>query len=107
MDVSRVDEDLFWRDRRPKRVKSAAYREADGGHPSPELRLARQIEKYGVQAVLARPFLYIHEAYRMQCALNIERGYRLRARSDNWAAFHNEYPDIAELLVEAQKLTEQ
>jgi len=85
-------------------VKSSAYAYAEGGALSPEIRLSEAIDRYGVMATLGRPVLYAHEYYAMRAAEAIVNGYRSRERAENWVAWQNEYPDMAKLLFEAERL---
>lgn len=82
---------------------TAAYQYADGGHVSPEINLAHQVDRLGVMAVFGRPVLYASEYYAMKAAEMIVAAYRSRARADNVAAWHNEHPELAQMLFEAEK----
>lgn len=86
---------------------AAAYAYAEGGQISPELLLLNRIEKFGVYAVMARPFLYYRELRRMEIARIIENAYRQRAAAANWDAFQREHPELGNLLFRAQQLAEQ
>lgn len=83
---------------------SSAYAYAEGGSLSPEIRLAQAIDRYGIMAVLGRPVLYLHEYYAMKTAEGLVSGYLSRQRSQNWAAWQLEYPDMAKLLFDAERL---
>lgn len=87
-------------------MKSAAWRHAAGGATSPEIRLSRAIERFGVVAVMGRPVLWAREANAIKTAEAIVNAYHARERSDNWAAWANQHPEMQALLVEAQKLAE-
>jgi hypothetical protein len=85
-------------------VKAAAYRQADGGPNSPELRLLRMIDRFGVAAVMGRPTLYAGEIGKLRMAETIANAYYDRQQSDNWAAWHTSHPELAALLAEAERL---
>jgi len=82
---------------------AAAYAYADGGHPAPpELRLLREIDRFGAQAVFGRP-LGAGEMRRMMIAETIVNLYRARAAAENWAAWEMASPELAALLNAALK----
>ena len=82
---------------------SAAYTHAEGGRTSPEIRLAGQIERFGVLAVMGRTILFAREYYAIRAAEVIVSAYRSRAKSDNWAAWANEHPELSQILFDAQQ----
>ena len=86
---------------------AAAYAYAEGGPISPELLLLNRVEKFGVYAVMARPYLYFHEIRRMEVAQTIKQAYDMRAAAANWQAFQTEHPQLGNLLFRAQQLAEQ
>jgi len=82
---------------------AAAYAYADGGHPAPpELRLLREIDRFGAQAVFGRP-LAAREMRQMMVAEGIVHAYRARAAAENWAAWEMASPELAALLNAALK----
>ena len=82
---------------------AAAYAYADGGHPAPpELRLLREIDRFGAQAVFGRP-LAAREMRQMMVAEGIVHAYRARATAENWAAWEMASPELAALLNAALK----
>lgn len=87
-------------------MKSAAWLHAAGGGNSPEIRLSRAIDRYGVHAVMGRPVLWAREVNAIKMAEAIVNAYHARERSENWAAWANKHPEMQALLVEAQKLAE-
>ena len=84
-----------------------AYRHAsDSQFMSKEINLLRQIDRFGVEAILGRKQLYARELRLMTIAENIVLGYEAREKSDNWAAWAHDNERLSELLIEAQKLAE-
>ena len=82
---------------------AAAYACADGGHPAPpELRLLREIDRFGAQAVFGRP-LGAKEMRQMMVAEGIVHAYHARAAAENWAAWETANPELAALLNAALK----
>ena len=82
---------------------AVVYAYADGGHPAPpELRLLREIDRFGAQAVFGRP-LGAGEMRRMMIAETIVHAYRARAAAENWAAWETANPELAALLNAALK----
>ena len=61
---------------------ASAYAYADGGHERPiELGLLALVDRFGVQAVLNRPYLGAEEMRRMILAENIVAWYRDREKA--------------------------
>jgi len=87
-------------------VTAAAYIHADGGRYSPELRLLRYIDRFGVEAVMGRKTLYAHEIRRMIHAENVAGAYHERNRG-NAAEWVKDNPEMNKLLFEAQKIAEK
>ena len=82
---------------------AVVYAYADGGHPAPpELRLLREIDRFGAQAVFGRP-LAAREMRQMMVAEGIVHAYRARAAAENWAAWETANPELAALLNAALK----
>jgi len=85
---------------------AAAYAYADGSGPMPhEIELSWQIERYGAQAVMGRPYLGAAEIRRMTAADNVLRAYRSRESyrdeegQENWAEWARKYPELNRLLI--------
>ena len=87
-------------------MTAAAYRHADGGKHSPEIRILQYIDRFGVEAVMGRKTLFDHEMRRMIHAENVARAYRERL-GGNAAEWVKENPEMNKMLYEAQKLAEQ
>ena len=81
---------------------AAAYAYADGGQMPAEIRLLREVDRFGAQAVFGRT-LGAKEIRRMMIAENIVNAYRARAASENWAAWETDNPQVAALLNAAMK----
>jgi len=81
---------------------AAAYACADGGQMPAELRLLREIDRFGAQAVFGRP-LGAGEMRRMMIAETIVNLYHARAAAENWAAWETANPGLAALLNAALK----
>ena len=87
-------------------MTAAAYRHADGGKHSPEIRLLQYIDRFGVEAVMGRKTLFAGEMRQMIHAENVVRAYRERL-DGNAAEWVKDNPEMNKLLYEAQKLMEQ
>lgn len=95
---------LSRRDSRPKLIRVAAYRYADGRGPIPaELVALSYIDRFGAQAVLGRPLGY-GEIQRMLTAENIVKWYNERQKSGNFAQWAADNPDKDRALMEAMLL---
>ena len=86
-------------------MTAAAYRYADGGNTSPEVRLLSYIDRFGVEAVMGRKTLYAGEMRRMIHAESIVRAYKERSRA-NAADWVKENPEMSDILREAQRMVE-
>lgn len=86
-------------------MTAAAYRHADGGNYSPEIRLLQYIDRFGVEAVMGRKTLSAGEMRRMIHAENIQRAYVKRNIADA-AEWVKENPEMSELLRKAQLMVE-
>lgn len=86
-------------------MTAAAYRHADGGKYSSQIRLLQYIDRFGVEAVMGRKQLYAGEMRRMIHAENIVNAYRQRNQMEA-AEFVKENPDMSRMLLEAQKMVE-
>jgi len=86
-------------------VLAAAYAVADGGPItlSPELELLAEIKKYGVQAVMGRPF-YHHEIVRLRAAERVISAYRAKFSQEDWAKWASEHKSEDEFLNIAMQL---
>ena len=84
---------------------AAAYAVADGGplEISPELLLARELNRWGVQAVTGRP-LYHHELIRLRAAERVISAYSARKNSKSWAEWAQANKQENEYLNYAMKL---
>ena len=88
----------------PKRVTASAYAYADGGGISNEIQLAKLIDRFGVAAVIGRPYLGAGEILRIQAAEAVLRLYGEMKQYDDWARFKLDDPDGARYLFAAMKL---
>lgn len=85
---------------------AAAYAYADGGPISAEIRLLRNVDRFGAQAVFGRT-LGAKEIRQMLTAEAIVQAYHERAASENWAAWEQDNPGRAALLHKAMRLTNE
>jgi len=85
-------------------VTAAAYIYADGGEMSPEIRLLGYIDRFGVEAVMGRPFLTAKEIRCLVHAENLVQGYRERERAKNAAEWVKNNPTMHKLLRQAELL---
>ena len=86
-------------------MTAAAYRYADGGNYSPEIRLLQYIDRFGVEAVMGRKTLYAGEMRRMIHAENLANAYKERSRG-NAAEWVKENPEMNKILRDAQRMVE-
>ena len=84
-------------------MKAAAFRYADGGPPSPEIKLKSNLDTYGADAVLGRR-LWAREIYRMNYSANIKSYYDERGQSQNWSVWASNNRAKAKALAEAELL---
>jgi hypothetical protein len=91
-------------------VTAAALLYAEGEGPQPkEIILAWNIERYGVQAVMGRPYLGVSEIRAMNAATGVYDAYRSREAyrdkdgNKNWPEWANKYPALARMLVQAER----
>jgi len=82
---------------------AAAYAYADGGPQPEELRNLWLIERFGVQAILNRPYLGSKELKSMLLAERVYNAYKDREKSTEWATWALDNPEDAELLEFARK----
>ena len=87
-------------------MTAAAYAYADSGGKSPEIRLLRYIDRFGVKAVLGKDVLSFREMRRMLHAEAIARAYFSRSRQDA-AEWVKDNPEMNIALREAQLLAEE
>lgn len=71
---------------------------------SNELKLAKLIDRFGVDAVMGRSWLSANEILRMQIAETIMRLYAEMQRYDDWTQFKRDNPDGGAFLFSAMKL---
>ena len=75
-----------------------AYRYADSGGDLPkEVLLAGYIDRFGVSAVYGR-VLGAGEIRRITASENVIKAYRGRAKSDNWADWAKQNPELNRIL---------
>ena len=67
--------------------------------------LGKLIDRFGVQAVMNRPYLGAGEINRIYAAENVATAYRMKNDSDDWAKWARENPEQAERLAIAEKLS--
>ena len=65
------------------------------------------IDRFGVQAVMNRPYLGAIEINRIYAAENIANAYRMKTGSDDWAKWAQENKEIAEKLAFAEKFANE
>jgi len=82
---------------------AAAYAYADGGPQPEELRRLWLIERFGVQAILNRPYLGSKELKSMLLAERVYDAYKDREKSTEWATWALSNPVESELLDFARK----
>jgi hypothetical protein len=67
--------------------------------PEPKwLRLARNVNIYGIEAVFGRTILHEYEMDAMRMSLYIRQAYRARSSTDDWAKWAKANPEAAQLL---------
>ena len=78
---------------------------ADGSHisMSPELMLLREINRYGVQAVMGRPLSY-NEVLRLRAAERVINAYNAKYATEDWAKWARENKQEDEFLNYAMQL---
>ena len=82
-----------------------AYKHAEDARCySREIDLLAKIDRFGIEAVLGRKTFYVRELRCLILAENIVHAYKIREASSNWAAYALDNPEMASILVEAQKL---
>jgi hypothetical protein len=69
-----------------------------------ELKMLRLIDRYGVEAVMGRPYLGAGEIMRMQAAETVVRVYNERKRYDDWTRHAREDPEGSAFLNRAMIL---
>lgn len=84
-------------------MTAAAYRSADGGELSPELRMLYYIREFGTQAVMGRPYLGYGELKRMKTAEYITYIFKEREKQENVSIWATNNKDDFELLEEARR----
>ena len=62
------------------------------------MRLGRQVNNFGVEAVFGRSVLHEYEMRAMMISRNIVEAYRARESSENWAEWEKAHAKIAESL---------
>lgn len=77
--------------------------EADGVGHSRELQTLWTVERLGAMSVFGRP-LYAREIFRMTAAENVYNAKRARDNSEEWAAWAENNPEAAKLLVRAETI---
>ena len=84
---------------------ASAYAVADGGHVSlsPELSLAREINRFGVSAVMGRP-LYHEEITKLRAAERVISAYNAKFSKEDWAEWAKKNPQEDEFLNIAMQL---
>jgi len=91
--------------RNPKRVIADAYKWASGeGNVPKEIRLAMDVDRWGVMAVMNRPVLYAYEINRIRYAEKVVKAYNARENATNAAEFAADNQDDLQLLQFAENL---
>ena len=91
-------------------MTAAALLYAEGNGPQPkEIVLAWNIDRYGVQAVMGRPYLGVREIRAMNAATGVydayhsREAYKDREGNKNWVEWKQRYPSLATLLEQAER----
>jgi len=88
-------------------VIATAYDYASGGDASNEILLGRMIDRFGVQAIMGRPYLGALEIKSIYSAEKVLQLYREKERSSSWAEWATVNPEDAAYLARAIKAAEE
>lgn len=77
---------------------------ADGASTPAEVVMESAIKRFGVMAVTGRAVLSAGEIIRMNTCQNIIVAFQARERSENWAQWVKDNPELAATLHEAERL---
>jgi hypothetical protein len=69
--------------------------------------LGQLIDRFGVEAVMGRPYLGMGEMIKINAAERIVRGYRMRSQDENWVKWAQANPKDAEKLVIVEKMVSE
>ena len=84
---------------------AAAYMVADGSPItlSPELLLLREIDRYGVSAVMGRSLSH-NEILRLRAAESVISAYNEKYAQEDWAKWAQDNPEKDKILAKAMRL---
>ena len=87
---------------------ATAYNYASGGdHQSNEITIGRLIDRFGVHAVMGRPYLGALEVISIYAAEKVLKVYREKESSSSWAEWAQANPEDAAYLARAIKAAEE
>ena len=84
-----------------------AYSKTSEGGASKEIVLGRLIDRFGVQAVMNRPYLGAGEINRILAAERVERANAEKEKHEDWSEYAKRNTDDAELLAYAMIAAEE
>jgi len=88
-------------------VIATAYDYASGGDASNEILIGRMINRFGVHAVMGRPYLGALEIKKIYSAEKVLQIYREKDRASSWAEWAKSNPEDAAYLARAIKAAEE
>lgn len=86
---------------------ATAYDHASGGEISNEIIVSRLIDRFGVYAVMGRPYLGALEINRILSAEKVIQVYHEKEAWSSWAEWAKANPDDAAYLARAIKVAEE
>ena len=69
-----------------------------------ELAISDAIDKYGVEAITGKRILRPGLLRRIRHVRTIINAFELRKKAESWSAWGSENPELADILVEAERL---
>jgi len=69
--------------------------------------LGQLIDRFGVEAVMGRPYLGMGEMIRINAAERINRAYQMREHSESWAEWARKNKKDAESLIIVEKMVSE
>jgi hypothetical protein len=90
--------------RSPKRILISAYKHASGEGSSNQVVLGQLIDRFGVHAIMNRPYLGVGEMIKITSAERIVRAYQMREEDENWVKWARKNPKDAEKFVLVEKM---
>jgi len=88
-------------------VIAAAYEYASGGDVSNEIVMGRMIDRFGVHAVMGRPYLGALEIKSIYSAEKVLQTHEEKERCTDWADWAKDNPDDAAFLARAIKAADE